>query len=206
MASLAGSEQTLSFANYRYLVFSDLYRIACETKRSGLIHRVVFGELYSYIFWMRTCRFLRGNKFLKYSLYPFARFMLNHYHYKLCITIPFSVDIGPGFYIGHFGDIVISPKCKIGKNCNISQGVTLGVKVRGKHVGYPTIGDNVYIAPGAKIIGAIHVGDDVAIGANCVVTDDVPDHAVVVGVPGKVISLAGSEGYVCNTDYEDKLC
>ena len=63
------------------------------------------------------------------------------------------------------------------------------------------IGRNVYIGPGAKIVGAVHVGDDVAIGANCVVTDDVPDHAVVVGVPGRVISFDGSAGYVNRTDY-----
>jgi carbonic anhydrase/acetyltransferase-like protein (isoleucine patch superfamily) len=50
-------------------------------------------------------------------------------------------------------------------------------------------------------VGAVHVGDDVAIGANCVVTDDVPDHAVVVGVPGRVISFEGSAGYVNRTDY-----
>ena len=54
------------------------------------------------------------------------------------------------------------------------------------------------IAPGAKIIGGITVGNDVAIGANCVVIDDVPDNAVVAGVPGKVVSMNGSAGYVNN--------
>ncbi|MFC2064935.1 serine O-acetyltransferase [Chloroflexota bacterium] len=78
----------------------------------------------------------------------------------------------------------------------------MGKANRGEREGYPVIGDNVYIGPGAKIIGKVHVGNNVAIGANCVVTKDVPDNAVVAGVPGRVISMKGSEGYVENTDYE----
>jgi serine O-acetyltransferase len=54
-------------------------------------------------------------------------------------------------------------------------------------------------------VGAVRIGNDVAIGANCVVTKDVPDHAVVVGVPGKIVSYEGSTGYVQNTDYESKI-
>ena len=76
---------------------------------------------------------------------------------------------------------------------------------RGKKKGYPQLGDNVYIGPGAKIIGAIRIGNNVAIGANCVVTKDIPDNAVVVGIPGKVISNQGSVGYVNRTDYDDKI-
>ncbi|MHB8135345.1 MAG: serine O-acetyltransferase [Anaerolineaceae bacterium] len=142
---------------------------------------------------------------MKYTIYPFAIFMLQHYQYKFGIGISFLTEIGSGFYIGHFGGIFIYPDCKIGKNCNISQGVTIGNANRGKNKGYPTIGDNVYIAPGAKIIGAVQVGNYVAIGANCVVTKDVPDHAVIVGIPGKVISLKGSNGYINNIDYQDKI-
>ena len=186
----------MTFEEYKYLVLSDLYRINKNLTLSALLLQVVFGEAYKYIFWMRTCRFLRERKLLKYTLYPLALILLNHYRYKFGIAVPFSADIGPGFYIGHFSCIIIYPHCRIGKNCNISQGVTLGKTNRGKRKGYPTIGDNVYIGPGAKIIGNICVGNDVAVGANCVVTSDIPDHAVVVGVPGKVISFEGSEGYV----------
>lgn len=154
---------------------------------------------------MRTCRFIRGKKWLKYTIYPFSLLMLQHYQYKFGIGISFLTEIGPGFYIGHFGGIFIYPDCKIGKNCNLSQEVTIGNVPRGQNKGYPTIGDNVYIGPGAKVIGRLKVGDRVAIGANCVVTKDVPDDAVVVGVPGKIISFEGSIGYVRNTDYEDVI-
>ena len=117
---------------------------------------------------------------------------------KLGINIPYNTDIKPGFYIGHFGVIVVHPDVKIGWNCNISSRVTLGISSRGKNKGVPQIGDNVYIGPGAVIIGNITIGDNVAIGANCVVTKDIPENAVVVGAPGKIISYKGSEGYVCN--------
>ncbi len=66
----------------------------------------------------------------------------------------------------------------------------------------PTIGDNVYIAPGVKVFGKIKIGDNVAIGANCVVTKDIPDNAVVVGIPGRIISNEGSGGYIVYTDYK----
>ena len=64
---------------------------------------------------------------------------------------------------------------------------------------------NIYIGPGAKIVGAVRIGNNVAIGANCVVTKDVPDNSVVVGIPGKVISQKGSTGYVIRTDYDDNI-
>ena len=87
----------------------------------------------------------------------------------------------------------------------ISQGVTLGQANRGKNKGYPQIGDNVYIGPGAKIVGKIKIGNDVAIGANCVVTKDVPNNSVIVGIPGKVISQAGSIEYINNTNYDIEI-
>jgi len=192
----------VQFKDYRTLVLSDLYRLWGKANLSLLIRNVLFGESFKYIFWMRTCRYARGNPLLRICLYPFALLMLQHYTYKFGIGIQFMTEIGSGFYIGHFSGIFIYPDCKIGKNCTISQGVTIGAANRGKNKGFPMISDNVYIGPGAKIIGAVKVGNNVAIGANCVVTKNIPDNAVVVGVPGKVISHEGSEGYVTNTGYE----
>ena len=83
-------------------------------------------------------------------------------------------------------------------NCSISHEVTLGRASRGPREGYPTVGDEVYVGPGAKLIGKVHVGDGAAIGANAVVTKDVPKRGVAVGVPARVISLEGSGGYVTN--------
>ena len=149
---------------------------------------------------MRLCHHLaKTDKRLIKPLYLVFRMILRHYMYKYGISIDPNTNIGEGFYIGHFGSIVVNSKAVSGKNCNISQDVTIGQANRGKNIGYPIIGENVYIGPGAKIIGAIHIGNNVAIGANCVVTKDIPDNSVVVGVPGQVISFKGSEGYVNNT-------
>jgi serine O-acetyltransferase len=100
------------------------------------------------------------------------------------IEIPRQVQIGAGFYIGHFGGITISPEVKIGSNCNISQQVTIGISGRGEKRGVPTIGNNVYIAPGAKIFGKIEIGNNVKIGANAVIHKSVPDNAIAVLNPG----------------------
>lgn len=196
----------MRFSEYRHLVSSDLYRI---DGRAGFA-RVLWNALgatarsesFRYNFWMRTCRYAHAHRWLRYSLYPAAKLMFIHCRYKFGIDIPFTTDIGPGFYIGHFSCIFINESCVIGRNCNVSQGVTIGTTNRGERAGNPVIGDNVYIGPGAKVIGAIRIGNDAAIGANCVVTRDVPDRAVVVGVPGRVISSRGSAGYIHRTDYE----
>jgi len=125
--------------------------------------------------------------------------MLERYIYRFGISISYRTAIGKGFYIGHFSGIIVTPEAIIGDNCNISQGVTIGYSNRGKHKGYPVIGDKVYIGPGAKIIGNVKIGNNVAIGANCVVVDDISDNSVVVGIPGKVISQKGTEGYINHT-------
>ena len=180
------------------LVRSDLFRYRGEVAWSQFFRTVLLVPGFRYSFFLRLCSYLRSKILLRPIYVPV---FLYHRHLKFTYGISISphTDIGPGFYIGHFGGIVVSKNTKIGRNCNISQGVTLGRKNRGKYVGEPVIGDQVYIGPGAKVIGGVHVGNNVAIGANCVIVDDVPDDAVVVGVPGRVISTRGSYGYVSRT-------
>jgi serine O-acetyltransferase len=191
----------MSFRELRYLIGSDLYRIAGKSDISSFLKYMILGVGFRYCFWMRTCAYLANHGVLRYCCFPVARLILAHCCVKYGISIPYTTRIASGFYIGHFGGIVIHPESVIGRNCNISQGVTLGQANRGERKGVPTIGDDVYIGPGAKIVGNVHVGNNAAIGANCVVTKDVPDNAVMVGVPGRVISYEGSEGYVNRTDY-----
>jgi serine O-acetyltransferase len=135
-------------------------------------------------------------------MYYICKIILRHYKYKYGISVSYTASIGPGFYIGHFGGIFVNKRAVIGKNCNISHDVTIGIKNRGDYQGTPYIGDNVYIGPGAKIIGCVKVGNNVSIGANCVVTKDVSDNSVVVGVPGREISENGSNSYINFTDYK----
>lgn len=95
------------------------------------------------------------------------------------ISIPGNANIGPGLYIGHFGGIFLHGDA--GRNLSVGQGVTLGFKGAGKSTRWPTIGDDVYIGTGAKVIGDVRIGDGVVIGANTVVTKDVPARTRVVG-------------------------
>ena len=189
--------------SFKELYLSDARRYLDNKQFERLQHGGVFfrhsvsgkepGLKFSY--WMRLCSTLRGKK-TWLPLYAIALKRYNHYKFKFGISIPFNTQIGKGFYIGHFGCIVVNPNTVIGKNVNISQGVTIGATNRGDKKGVATIGDGVYIGPGAKIIGAVTIGNNVAIGANAVVTHDVPDNAVVAGVPARVISMNGAEGYV----------
>lgn len=99
--------------------------------------------------------------------------------------------IGPGLYIGHSGGIWVSPGATIGANCNISQGVTIGVAGGDRRVA-PVLGDRVWVGPNAVITGRARIGSGAVVGANSLVATDIPDNAVAIGVPAKVISYAGS--------------
>ena len=101
------------------------------------------------------------------------------------ISIPACCTIGKGLRIHHFGGIIFHPTTKIGENCTLYHGVTIGD--RGGEGNAATIGKNVLVGAGAKIIGEITVGDNVVIGANAVVTKDVPSDTVVVGTPARYL-------------------
>ncbi len=103
------------------------------------------------------------------------------------IEIHPAAVIGPGFFIDHGMGVVIGETTEIGEDCLLYQGVTLGGtgKERGKR--HPTLGNNVVVGAGAKVLGPIVIGDYVKIGANSVVLKSVPEHSIVVGIPGRVI-------------------
>ena len=127
---------------------------------------------------------------------PFLTIMQKIIEILTGIQIPFSVKVGKGFYIGHFGNIIIGKDVVIGSYCNISQGVTIGQAGRDGMQLSPTIGDRVYMGPGAKIFGGIRIGDNVAIGANAVVLKDLPENATAVGVPAKVVNYNSSKDFI----------
>lgn len=102
---------------------------------------------------------------------------------KYGVTISNTCKIGKNFYTEHYNGIVIGRDVVIGDNCLIYQQVTIGQKDNK----YPVIGNNVTIYAGAKIIGDIHIGDNVVVGANSVVLESIPDNCIVAGVPAKII-------------------
>lgn len=129
-----------------------------------------------------------AQKYQKTSvLNTFWRIILRHYQIKYGFQIYPETQIGEGFYLGHWGSLVINPKTIIGKNCNIAQGVTIGQQNRGKNEGSPIIGDEVWIGTNAVIVGAVTIGNNVLIVPNSYVNFDVPSHSVVIGNPAKII-------------------
>jgi len=112
------------------------------------------------------------------------------------ISLPYKATIGAGLHIGHFGGIIIHPDIVMGENCNISQGVTLGIAGRKGRRGVPRIGNRVYIGPNAVVVGPIQIGDDAMVGANSLVNRDVEGHTTVMGVPATFINNFGSADYL----------
>ena len=115
-------------------------------------------------------------------LYKFLKFFSEM---LLGIELPCEAVIGKRFVIEHSGAIVISGDAVFGDDCVVRQGVTVGLRNRNQR-GSPHIGDRVDIGAGAKLLGNIRIGNDVAIGANAVVLCDVPDGCIAVGVPAVV--------------------
>lgn len=101
------------------------------------------------------------------------------------IELPCEAEVGRNFVIDHFGGVIVSGYARFGNDCRIRNGVVVGL-ARTDDPCAPTIGDNVDIGAGAKVLGRIRIGNNVLIGANAVVTCDVPDDCIAVGVPAVV--------------------
>jgi serine O-acetyltransferase len=121
-----------------------------------------------------------GMKFL-------ARFVSHVGRFMTGIEIHPGATIGRGFFIDHGMGVVIGETAEIGDNCTLYHGVTLGGTSWAKEKRHPTLGHNVIIGSGAKILGPFTVGDDSKIGSNSVVVKEVPPMATVVGIPGRVV-------------------
>lgn len=124
-------------------------------------------------------------------LYTLARLVSHVGRFLTGIEIHPGARIGDGLFIDHGLGVVIGETAEIGNNVTMYQGVTLGGTGKEKGKRHPTIGNGVIIAAGAKVLGAITVGDNCRIGAGAVVVKPVPPNCTVVGVPGKVIIRDG---------------
>ena len=115
-----------------------------------------------------------------------ARFVSHVSRFLTGIEIHPAARLGPGLFIDHGMGVVIGETAEVGENVTLLQGVTLGGTSLKREKRHPTLGPNVTVGAGAKVIGAITVGEGSRIGAGSVVVRDVPPNAVVVGVPGRV--------------------
>ncbi|RRQ47175.1 serine acetyltransferase [Chryseobacterium sp. SC28] len=173
----------------------DFYRESGKYLSHFQMLKKCFSPNLHYIYWLRNAQ-----KHPKSSLTgKFYRLILRHYQIKYGFQIYPETEIGEGLYLGHWGALVINPKAKIGKNCNIAQGVTIAQANRGKNEGVPVIGNEVWIGPNAVIVGKITIGNNVLIAPNAYVNTDVPDNSIAVGNPAVITpKLNATEGYINN--------
>lgn len=177
------------------IIQKDFYRESGKLLSPTEIWKKCINPNLHYLYILRKCQ-----QYPKKSLKGiFWRWILRKHQIKYGFQIYPETQIGEGLYLGHWGALVINPKAKIGRNCNIAQGVTIGQQNRGKNEGYPTIGDEVWIGPNAVIVGNITIGNDVLIAPNAYVNFDVPDHSVVVGNPATITPKNNAtSGYINN--------
>jgi serine O-acetyltransferase len=161
---------------------SDLYRHEGLTGLQGFIKGwFIPGFRYTYVFRKVSVH----GKFTPAGI--FFRLLKRRFRYKYGFEISPDARIGEGFYLtSHCGPVIIGP-VTIGKYCNISHSVTIGRSYRQGVLGRPTLGDYVWVGPGAVLVGKITVGSNVMIAPNSFVNFDVPDNSLVLGNPGKII-------------------
>lgn len=175
-----------------------------ETMHTGFFRKLLYVAasnpgstqrlLWKYIKHMRYCEYYFNNSVLSKPvsakslwcslMYIIHVSRLRRLSYKTGIQIP-PGTFGKGLQIYHYGSIIVNQNAYIGDNATIYAGVVIGAKPSGN----PKIGDNCFIGAGAKILGGIKIGNNVTIAPNAVVTKDVPDNAVVAGVPAKIIKM-----------------
>ena len=175
------------------IIQQDFYRESGTFLSKIQIWKKCFSPNLHFIYLLRTTQ--------KYPKHTFSgkiwRLILRHYQIKYGFQIYPETQIGAGLYLGHWGSLVINPKAKIGKNCNIAQGVTIAQANRGKNEGVPEIGDEVWIGPNAVIVGNIKIGNNVLIAPNAYVNFDVPENSVVIGNLGIITAkINATEGYI----------
>lgn len=138
--------------------------------------------------------------FYKQKLYTVARCISQFARLLTGIEIHPGAKIGKGFFIDHGSGVVIGETTEIGDNCLVYQGVTLGGTGKEKGKRHPTLGNNVMVGAGARVLGPFKVGDNAKIAANAVVLEEVPPNCTAVGVPARIVRKNGKKVSSCDLD------
>ncbi|MDE6420864.1 MAG: serine O-acetyltransferase [Lachnospiraceae bacterium] len=144
-------------------------------------------EVFLYPSFKAMIHYRLAHKLYQKGHYFWARYLSQRGVRKTGIEIHPGAVIGEGFFIDHGNGVIIGETTKIGNNVTLYQGVTLGGTGKEQGKRHPTIGDNVMISAGAKVLGSFTIGDNSKIGAGSVVLKEVPPNSTVVGVPGRVV-------------------
>lgn len=148
---------------------------------SDLEVALLYSGFHAVLFYRVSHKLYENKKFFA------ARLVSQGARFLTGIEIHPGAKIGRGLFIDHGSGVVIGETAEIGDNCTLYQGVTLGGT--GKHVGkrHPTLGNNVMVGSGAKVLGPFRIGDNSKIAANAVVLDEIPDNCTAVGIPARVV-------------------
>jgi serine O-acetyltransferase len=172
-------------------IYDDLFRYTGKRSIRLLWRYVFFTPGFRYIY------FLRKTQSANFIITKFLwKFLLRRCMLKTNIQIPPETSIGKGFRIAHFGSIVINPNTIIGINFNIANGAVIG-SAEGQKKGTPIIGNNVSVHANAVIIGGVKIGHNVLIAPNAFVNIDIPNGAIALGNPCKIINrINASSKYI----------
>lgn len=144
-------------------------------------------EVFLYPSFRVLLKYRRAHKHYLKGHYFRARWISQRAARKTGIEIHPGATIGEGLFIDHGNGVIIGETTIIGNNCTLYQGVTLGGTGKEQGKRHPTLGDNVMVSAGAKVLGSFKIGDNSKIGAGSVVLEEVPPNSTVVGVPGHVV-------------------
>ncbi|WP_312066638.1 serine O-acetyltransferase [Leuconostoc lactis] len=165
---------------------SDLLRYRGKITFLDFLICFFWNKAFNALFWMRICA---HSKILKIFALP-----IHKWKQRGNIQIDYKTEIGYGLYIGHNGPVVINSTAKIGNNCNLSQGITIGSNTGNA----AKIGDNVYIGPNVCIVENVTIGDNATIGAGSVVTKSIPKNATAAGNYAKVLNYNNPGSFINN--------
>lgn len=161
------------------IILQDLYRCCGDRSYKSYIKQFLRNRTFRKLFYYRKYNAAqRAGKIL-------CRIMYHFVSKNDSIDLPLNCSIGEGLLILHPYDIAINSGSRIGRNCTILKGVTIGNTKTGK-IGAPKIGDNVYIGPNSTIVGNVKIGDNVLISGNTFINFDVPNDSIVIGSPGVI--------------------
>ena len=159
--------------------------IAVIRQRDPAIHSSM--EVFLYPSFKVMLHYRIANRLYEKGHYFLARWVSQRGVRKTGIEIHPGAKIGKGFFIDHGNGVIIGETAIIGDNVTLYQGVTLGGTGKEQGKRHPTVGNNVMISAGAKVLGSFKIGDNSKIGAGSVVLEEVPPNSTVVGVPGRVV-------------------
>ena len=175
------------------MLFRQLREDIAIVKEKDPAARSSFEILLTYSGLKAVRSYRRAHWFYQHKWYTIARIISQRARHKTGIEIHPGAQIGKGLFIDHGMGVVIGETTVIGDNCLLYQGVTLGGTGKDKGKRHPTLGDNVMVGAGAKVLGPINNGNHVKGAATAVVRKDIPDNCTAVGVPARIARMAGQK-------------